>query len=485
MRLWPRSLAGQLIAGLLLVVVAAHLVSFFAFVDERRFAVQEASRFQSLSRIASVVRLVELAPEDWRGEIARQAGDRLIRFTLSAESEVHDEEDGLRTELIRRRLARRLERGRDIRIGEDEDKEGFWRWAPWERFHHDRDRDRDHMWFDRNDDDESVRRFWMRRDWPGSRGDEGMVISVKLKGSGWLNARTLLPPVAPSWAAASMTAMVVTAILLVVMVVLLVRRVTRPLAGLAAAAERGGDGQAFEPVPEEGPKDVRDTIQAFNRMQERQQRFIAERTRMLAAISHDLRTPITSLRIRAEFIDNPELQEKILATLDEMQAMAEATLGFVREDATEEAFSDTDLGALAESVAADAGDIGGDVNFTQLAEGRAVARCRPGALRRALRNIIDNALAYAGSASVRVERQADAFAIIVEDDGPGIADAERERVFEPFVRLEESRNRETGGVGLGLAIVRTIMRAHGGDVRLENRDEGGLRVILLVPARAA
>jgi len=482
MRLWPRSMAGQLIAGLLLVVVAAHLVSFFAFVDERRFAVQEASRFQSLSRIASVVRLVELAPEDWRGEIARQAGDRLIRFTLSPKSEVREEEDGLRTELIRRRLARRLERGRDIRIGEDEEREGFWRWAPWERFHGDHDRDR--MWFDRDDDDdERVRRFWMHRDWPGSRRDEGMVISVRLTGGGWLNARTLLPPVAPSWAAASMTAMVVTAILLVVMVVLLVRRVTRPLAGLAEAAERGGDGRAFEPVPEEGPKDVRDTIQAFNRMQERQQRFIAERTRMLAAISHDLRTPITSLRIRAEFIDNPDLQEKILATLDEMQAMAEATLGFVREDATEEAFSDTDLGALAESVAADAGDLGGDVSFTPLADGRAVAPCRPGALRRALRNIIDNALAYAGSAAVRVERQADAFAIVVEDDGPGISDAERERVFEPFVRLEESRNRETGGVGLGLAIVRTIMRAHGGDVRLENRDEGGLRVTLLVPAR--
>jgi signal transduction histidine kinase len=481
MRLWPRSLAGQLIAGLLLVVVAAHLVSFFAFVDERRFAVQEASRFQALSRIASVVRLVELAPKDWRGEIARQAGDRLIRFTLSPESEVRDEEGGLRTELIRRRLARRLERGRDIRIGEDEGNEGFWRWAPWERLHHDRDR----MWFDRNDDDESVRRFWMRRDGPGSRRDEGMVISVKLTGGGWLNARTLLPPVAPSWAAASMTAMVVTAILLVVMVVLLVRRVTRPLAGLAAAAERGGDGQAFEPVPEEGPKDVRDTIQAFNRMQERQQRFIAERTRMLAAISHDLRTPITSLRIRAEFIDNPELQEKILATLDEMQAMAEATLGFVREDATEEAFSDTDLDALAESVAADVSDLGGDVSFTPLADGRAVARCRPGALRRALRNIIDNALAYAGSAGVRVERGEGAFAIVVDDDGPGISDAERERVFEPFVRLEESRNRETGGVGLGLAIVRAIMRAHGGDVRLENRDEGGLRVTLLVPARAA
>ncbi len=477
MRFWPKSLAGQLIAGLLLVVVAAHMVSFFAFVDERRFAVQEASRFQSLSRIASVVRLVEGASTARRGIIAEQAGDRLLVFTLSADSAVDDEEEGFRANVIRRRLERRLDKGRSIRVGEAEDRDGFWRWGPW------RHARRDHMSFDRDDDDDDddddrERRFWHHRDWPSRSSGGGMVISVKLSGGGWLNAHSLLPPVAPSWAAASLTAMLVTALALVILVVLLVRRVTRPLAGLAAAAERAGHGQAFEPVREEGPRDVRDTIAAFNRMQERQRRYTADRTRMLAAISHDLRTPITSLRIRAEFIDDPKLQAKILATLDEMQAMAEATLNFVREDATEEDFVETDLSALVESVAADAADLGGAVAFLPLEGKRAVVRCRPNALRRALRNIIENALAYAGSAAVHIEHRGGGLAVIIEDDGPGIPEADLSRVFEPFVRLEESRNRETGGVGLGLAIVRTILQAHGGDINVENRSEGGLRVTL-------
>ncbi len=207
----------------------------------------------------------------------------------------------------------------------------------------------------------------------------------------------------------------------------------------------------------------------------------AGRTRMLAAISHDLRTPITSLRIRAEFIEDAELQAKILATLDEMQAMTEATLGFAREDATEETFQETDLSALCKSVVADAADIDKDASF-QAPEGtRVVVSCRPIALRRALRNIVDNALAYGGRARVAVERSADAVVIVVDDDGPGIPDSDQARVFEPFVRLEESRNRETGGIGLGMAIARTILRAHGGDVELKNRPEGGLRVRLLLP----
>jgi len=204
----------------------------------------------------------------------------------------------------------------------------------------------------------------------------------------------------------------------------------------------------------------------------------------LAAISHDLRTPITSLRIRAEFIEDPELQAKILATLDEMQAMAEATLGFVREDATEEAFQETDLAALAESVVADAADTDGDAAFTA-PEGRVVVSCRPIALRRALRNIVDNALAYGGAARVRIARDSESVALIVEDDGPGIPDSDLARVFEPFVRLEESRSRETGGMGLGMAIARTILRAHGGDVEIANRAEGGLRVALRLPLKAA
>jgi signal transduction histidine kinase len=479
MRIWPKSLAGQLIAGLLLIMVIAHAISFFAFIDERRLAVHEASRYQSLSRIASVVRLVEGAPPSMRDQIVRRAGGPLLSFTLSREHLVEDEQRGLRAARIRRRLARRMEgMDREIKIGIAEERDGYWRWSPWKhmRRHHDRQAGDD-------DDDDEDRRYLRGRnhDMRVPIAGGGMVIAVRLVDGSWLSARTLLPPMAPSWAAASLTAMVVTALALVLLIVLMVRRVTRPLAGLAAAAERAGRGEAFSPLPEVGPSDVRGTIAAFNRMQDRQQRFIADRTRMLAAISHDLRTPITSLRIRAEFIEDAELQAKILATLDEMQAMAEATLSFVREDSTEEAFVETDLGALAESVSVDFSDLGKTVDYESSASGRIVINCRPNALRRALRNIVDNALIYGGSARVRVEDQEGSVAIVVDDDGPGITKEDLERIFEPFVRLEESRSRQTGGMGLGMAIVRTIMRAHGGDVSVANRDEGGLRVRLQLP----
>ena len=493
MRLWPRSLAGQLIAGLLAVTVIAHLVSFFAFIDERRFAVREASRTQALSRIASVVRLAETLPPHMRETVTREAGGPMLQFFMSRESAVDDDDTrGFRGRITRRRLERRLDGGgRDIRVGYLPGSDSFWRWGPWRNWRDmgrdmGRDMDRYHRRDDDDNDDDDHHRDRRRHDFgdrpllPGG----GMLIAVRLKDGMWLNARSLLPPSAPSWAAASVSAMVVTALALIVIVVLLVRRVTRPLARLAEAAEEVGRGSPFHPLDETGPSDVRETIAAFNRMQERQQRYIADRTRMLAAISHDLRTPITSLRIRAEFIEDPELQAKILATLDEMQAMAEATLGFVREDATEEAFQETDLAALAESVVADAADTDGDAAFTA-PEGRVVVSCRPIALRRALRNIVDNALAYGGAARVRIARDSESVALIVEDDGPGIPDSDLARVFEPFVRLEESRSRETGGMGLGMAIARTILRAHGGDVEIANRAEGGLRVALRLPLKAA
>jgi signal transduction histidine kinase len=444
--------------------------------------VREASRYQSLSRIASVVRLMETLPEELATIVARHAGGPMLQFTLAPESAVKADDDGFRAGVIKRAMQRRLgDREREIQVAALGERDDFWRWSPWNPMSAWRRLQHHHRY--EPDDDEDDRKYWRRRD-AGSRAlanSEGMLVAIRLQGGGWLNAKTLLPPVAPSWAAASLSAMAVTAVALVLLVVLLVRRVTRPLGRLSVAAERAGRGAAFQPVEETGPSDVRETIAAFNRMQERQQRYIADRTRMLAAISHDLRTPITSLRIRAEFIEDAELQAKILATLDEMQAMTEATLGFAREDATEETFQETDLSALCESVAADAADIEKDASYIAPEGARVVVSCRPIALRRALRNIVDNALAYGGTARVAVERANDAVVIVVDDDGPGIPDSDQARVFEPFVRLEESRNRETGGIGLGMAIARTILRAHGGDVELENRQEGGLRVRLTLP----
>jgi signal transduction histidine kinase len=204
---------------------------------------------------------------------------------------------------------------------------------------------------------------------------------------------------------------------------------------------------------------------------------------MLAAISHDLRTPITSLRLRAEFIEDEEIRTKILETLDDMQRMAEATLAFAREEAAQEDTRLVDLAALVDSVSADLADMGQDVTFAGAP--RAPYLGRPSSLKRALRNLIENAVIYGKRARVALESTGEEWRIVIDDDGPGIADADFERVFAPFVRLEESRNPETGGVGLGMAISRSIVRGHGGDITLENRPAergiAGLRVVIRLP----
>ena len=200
---------------------------------------------------------------------------------------------------------------------------------------------------------------------------------------------------------------------------------------------------------------------------------------MLAAISHDLKTPITSLRLRAEFIEDAEMREKILLTLEEMQAMTESTLDFIREDAVRDPGRPTSVGALVESVVDDFSDTGQPATYT--GGPTATAVCRPAAIRRVLRNLVGNAIAYGDRATVSTAVEAGEVRIYVDDDGPGIPADELERVFDPFTRLDASRNRSSGGVGLGLAIARSIARGHGGDVTLVNRTERGLRAVLTLP----
>jgi len=214
-------------------------------------------------------------------------------------------------------------------------------------------------------------------------------------------------------------------------------------------------------------------------MQERLRGLLEARTRMLAAISHDLRTPITRLRLRAEFTDDEEQREKTLADLLEMEKMISFTLAFARDDAQDEPREIVDLAALVQTVCDDLVDSGRDCSFTG-AQGMS-CECQPLALRRALTNLSENAVAYGARARISILSENDSLIVRIDDDGPGIPDGELARVFEPFYRLERSRSRETGGTGIGLCIVQSIAQAHGGEVRLANRAEGGLRAELVLP----
>jgi len=260
---------------------------------------------------------------------------------------------------------------------------------------------------------------------------------------------------------------------------LAVRWATRPLKALADAADELGRNPDRPPMPEQGPVEVVRAAHAFNTMQQRLTRYVRERAATLAAMSHDLKTPLNRLRLRAELLDDSEVKEKISRDLAEVEAMVQSTLEFMRGGESSEKTQPLDVMALVESLAADAQDIGGTVTVEGTTARPYVGR--PQAMKRCLGNLLDNALKYAGAVSILIEDDEDRLVIRLRDNGPGIPEAVLERVFEPFFRVEGSRNRNTGGTGLGLSIARNIAQLHGGNLILRNRKGGGLEAILTLP----
>lgn len=265
------------------------------------------------------------------------------------------------------------------------------------------------------------------------------------------------------------------------------RMASMPLQRLAAAAQALGVDLEREPMPVAGPLELRHAAEAFNAMQRQLQRHLAERTHMLAAITHDLQTPVTRLRLRLENVGDEQLRERLVADLAAMQALIREGLELARSAETAEQRAALDLDSLLESLVEDAVEAGAQAHF----EGGcgAVLMLRPLAMRRLFANLLDNALMYGHRASVRAERGADGITVVIADDGPGLAEDELETVFDPFVRLETSRSRQTGGAGLGLTIARALAGKDGARVALRNRPGGGLEAVvhwaapLLVAAR--
>ncbi len=260
------------------------------------------------------------------------------------------------------------------------------------------------------------------------------------------------------------------------------RQLGRPVKRLAEAVDRFGVDPRAPAIPEAGPEELRQVIRTFNAMQGQIQRFVSHRTMMLAAISHDLRTPLTRMRLRGEFIADEMEQARLFRDVDEMQTMVDGALAFFRDDAAEEAVTVFDLPGVLCTIANDYADQGVDIAYT--GPSRGVYRGRPFALKRAFANLIDNAIKYAAPPQIELCREERAFVVRVRDRGPGIPADALDRVFTPYFRLDKSRNRATGGVGLGLTVAQTIVRGHGGEIILKNRPGGGLEAQITLPVAA-
>ncbi|WP_306768510.1 ATP-binding protein [Roseomonas sp. AR75] len=319
----------------------------------------------------------------------------------------------------------------------------------------------------------------------GARRPGVMLASLRFPDYGWLNLRIEMPPPRPWHSETFLAAFVVMTLAAAALTLWAVRRLTQPVRDLAAAADRLGRDVNAAPLPENGPAEVATAAHAFNTMAQRIRRFVSDRTQMVAAIGHDLKTPITRLKLRAELLDDDEQRRKIIADLEEMEGMIAATLAFARDDAAAEPSVAVDLAALCRTVLDEAADANPDLadNVAYAGPEHLTVRARPVALKRALANLVGNAIAYGGAARLALEPAPPGqLRIAIADDGPGVPEDELEGVFQPFRRLETSRNRETGGTGLGLPIARNILRAHGGDVVLRNRPEGGLVAVATMPA---
>lgn len=449
-RLWMRSLTGQWIILMLLALMLSQGVFYFIYRAEQLRAVLELRRDEVLARATSVATLVETVDPALYPEILRATNTGAVRLWLDsyAPQDPAEWQAIARIKLLQSPRPPALE---DLNI----EANTSWETLPV--------------------GNANVRppiQLLPLKSW------NGFGISIPVKNGLWLHTVYARPLSISGPPLSYYLSLGLTALLLILVSVLVARRVGRPLRKLTASVESLGRGEEVELLPEVGADDIRSTAAAFNRMQLRLRRFVEDRTRMMAAISHDLRTPITSMRLRAEFIEDAEMKNKFIASLDEMQSMTESTLAFAREEAATEPTRVIDINALIESLCADLADLGWDVRFAD--EHRVPLRCRPNALRRALRNVIENAVRYGNRARVSLKVGEEGLDILVEDDGPGIDVKDQERVFDPFVRLEESRNRSTGGVGLGLSIARSILRSHGGDIILSSGSPG-LRVCLHLP----
>lgn len=302
--------------------------------------------------------------------------------------------------------------------------------------------------------------------------DRHVLIAMHLPDGDWLNLTVPIEPPRAWHSPTFLAAFLLMTVAAAGLTLWAVRRLTAPVRTLAAAAEALGRDVNAPPLPEGGPSEVATAAVAFNTMAARIRRFVDDRTALLTAIGHDLRTPITRLKLRAEFIEDDEQRGKVLADLEELEAMVSATLAFGRDASAAEQVASLDLAELLRTVLDETGDIQPEAAARLAYDGppHLTVRARPLALKRALTNLVSNAVIYGGCARVGLNSPAHGTVVIeVEDDGPGIPPGDLERVFEPFYRGEPSRNRETGGVGLGLPIARNILRAHGGDVALANR----------------
>ncbi len=463
-RRWlPQSITAQILLLALAGLILAQVLGLQIYRSERDEALGLVNSRNAMIRLSSVVRLLSSSPPELHEEILRASRSETLMMRIQDVPLSPSEHNQQYEDVLRRLLE--YPNNLSVQISAERVSEQL----PPTMFQQMHQQMRDGQGHNRTGLPPPP--FWQR--------DVRLYGSVELLDGRWLNFSSLADREPPTWSLSALLSLLLVALLIGAVLVVLLRRITRPLKLLVQQAEQFGRGAAIPPLSESGPLEVAETLAAFNRMQLRLNRFVQDRTQMLAAISHDLRTPLTSLRLRCEFLPDGEDRDRMLQTLAQMESMLHATLSFARDEHQGEENRNVDLVSLLHSMCDDYEDNGQPVEC--YAEGKRVYQCRPEVLRRVLQNLINNALKYAGDAEVSLDATATAILIRVRDHGEGIPEDQLEAVFKPFFRLDTARNTEDGSVGLGLAIARTLIHQHGGELRLSNAPDGGLLAEIQLP----
>lgn len=433
LRWWPRSLFGRILLVLALGLALAHALTFALALTERSMTMRRVMVSYLASDVASSVAMLERLPVTERAQWAKRLARRNYRFALTAPLDAPEDPSDMARQ-ITSAVTAKLPPGRTVQVID-----------------------------------------------PGVPGTE-LRLQLRLADGTPLAVDMDEPRMQISpWV---LGALALQLALLVGLCAWAVRAATRPLNVLADAADALGTDRPTIPLAEDGPREVVRAAAAFNRMQQRIQTHLEERMRILAAVSHDLQTPITRLRLRADLLDDARLRDKLHADLAEMQSLVEEGIAYARSSqAAREPQQCVNLRALLQSITFDYADAGMSVQLLQAADG--TCDTRPQALRRLMCNLVDNALKFAGAAELSLEAGADGrWLLRVLDRGPGIPETDLDAVLQPYVRLDDSRNRDTGGTGLGLAIASELAKILGGRLTLASRNDGpGLEARMELPGR--
>lgn len=461
-RWWPQSLSGRLALILVAGMLVAQMLTGTIWYDMRYGKTMEMPTRLAAARLADVVKILDQTAPAQRAHLLQVLSDEKLKLVLQATPDAYD------IPLPQPLFSHGANRVAELFGAVLQKHAGAHGWRMLQIELNDRQGNYDPWWTLLSDE------------FPHGR----FRVLVALKDGSLLQADILegqagMNATPRSAAFDYFLRIYVLRILAVVLIAwMAVRLAMKPLQVMANAAEKLGSNIHSPPLATDGPLEVRAAAQAFNAMQRRIINNIAERTRFLASVSHDLRSPITRMKLRTEMLDDEVNKEKFRKDLDEIDAMISATLNVVQDIDVQEHRQLIDLDSLLESLRSDQAEVGREVAVSGHA---APLQGYPRSLRRCLQNVVENAVRYGERARMRLEDGDKRVTITVDDDGPGIPADMLERVLEPFYRLERSRNASTGGFGLGLSIAATVVQAHRGEIKLANRIGGGLRVAISIP----